>query len=109
MVACMAMVYEWRAAAIGLACRLLVHNEAESQELFMMSFKYRSKAGRLDLRRRDSDSTRGPDSSQFAITDADDASRAWSASSQELRQGVQVSEQPMDTLPGELLDEFFKR
>ena len=75
----------------------------------MMSFKYRSKAGRLDLRRRDSDSARGPDSSQFPAIDSEDASRVWSASSLELRHGVQVSEQPMDTLPGELLDEFFKR
>jgi hypothetical protein len=31
------------------------------------------------------------------------------ASSLELLGGVRVSETPMDTLPGELIDEFFKR
>jgi hypothetical protein len=75
----------------------------------MMSFKYRSRAGRLDLRRRDSEASRSPDSSLFPSVDSDEASHAWSASSQELKQGVQVTEEPMDTLPGELLDEFFKR
>jgi len=34
---------------------------------------------------------------------------APSASSIELMRGVQVSEEFMDTLPGELVDEFFKR
>lgn len=34
---------------------------------------------------------------------------SWRLSSVELRDGLQVSEQPLDTLPGELLDEFFKR
>lgn len=33
----------------------------------------------------------------------------WLASSLELLGGVKVSETPMDTLPGELIDEFFKR
>lgn len=33
----------------------------------------------------------------------------WLASSLELLGGVRVSETPMDTLPGELIDEFFKR
>jgi hypothetical protein len=33
----------------------------------------------------------------------------WLASSLELLGGVGVSETPMDTLPGELIDEFFKR
>ncbi len=32
----------------------------------------------------------------------------WLASSLELLNGVRVSETPMDTLPGELIDEFFK-
>jgi hypothetical protein len=35
--------------------------------------------------------------------------RGLLASSLELLGGVQVSEAPMDTLPGELIDEFFKR
>jgi hypothetical protein len=74
----------------------------------MMSFKYRSRAGRLDLRRREMDfGSRGPDSSPPSTFD--EPASAWLASSQELQDGVQVSEQPMDTLPGELLDEFFKR
>ena len=34
---------------------------------------------------------------------------SWKLSSVELRDGLQVSEQPLDALPGELLDEFFKR
>lgn len=34
---------------------------------------------------------------------------SWRLSSVELLDGLQVSEQPLDTLPGELLDEFFKR
>lgn len=34
---------------------------------------------------------------------------SWQLSSVELLHGLQVSEQPLDTLPGELLDEFFKR
>ena len=34
---------------------------------------------------------------------------SWKLSSVELRDGLQVSEQPMDALPGELLHEFFKR
>lgn len=34
---------------------------------------------------------------------------SWRLSSVELLHGLQVSEQPLDTLPGELLDEFFKR
>lgn len=33
----------------------------------------------------------------------------WLASSIELKRGLDVTEQPMDTLPGELLDAFFKR
>lgn len=32
----------------------------------------------------------------------------WLGSSLELLGGVRVSETPMDTLPGELIDEFFK-
>jgi hypothetical protein len=34
---------------------------------------------------------------------------SWLASSLELLGGVGVTETPMDTLPGELIDEFFKR
>ena len=34
---------------------------------------------------------------------------SWKLSSVELREGLHVSEQPLDALPGELLDEFFKR
>ncbi len=34
--------------------------------------------------------------------------RGWQASSLELREGLGVSEAPMDTLPGELIDEFMK-
>ena len=34
---------------------------------------------------------------------------SWKLSSVELRDGLQVSEQPLDALPGELLDEFFNR
>lgn len=34
---------------------------------------------------------------------------SWRLSSVELLDGLHVSEQPLDTLPGELLDEFFKR
>ena len=34
---------------------------------------------------------------------------SWKVSSIELREGIQISEQPLDTLPGELIDEFFKR
>ncbi|MFZ2651582.1 MAG: hypothetical protein WA210_15910 [Burkholderiaceae bacterium] len=33
---------------------------------------------------------------------------SWRLSSVELRDGLHVTEQPLDTLPGELLDEFFK-
>lgn len=39
----------------------------------------------------------------------DDTSFGWHASSLDLRLGCQVSERPMDTLPGELLDSFFRR
>ena len=34
---------------------------------------------------------------------------SWRLSSVELLDGLQVTEQPLDTLPGELLDQFFKR
>ena len=34
--------------------------------------------------------------------------RGWQASSLDLREGLGVSEAPMDTLPGELIDEFMK-
>lgn len=39
----------------------------------------------------------------------DDPSFGWHASSLDLRLGCQVSEKPMDTLPGELLESFFRR
>ena len=32
----------------------------------------------------------------------------WGASTLDLKSGANVSETPMDTLPGELIDEFFK-
>ncbi len=35
-------------------------------------------------------------------------SSSWKLSSMELQDGILISEQPLDTLPGELLDEFFK-
>ncbi len=37
------------------------------------------------------------------------AQSSWRLSSVDLLDGLQVSEQPLDTLPGELLEEFFKR
>jgi hypothetical protein len=39
----------------------------------------------------------------------DPREHSWLASSLELLGGVGVTETPMDTLPGELIDEFFKR
>ncbi len=44
-----------------------------------------------------------------ASTEAVPGSSSWRLSSAELQDGIQISEQPLDTLPGELLDEFFKR
>lgn len=44
-----------------------------------------------------------------ARTDDDDPTFGWHASSLDLRLGCHVSEKPMDTLPGELLDSFFRR
>lgn len=38
-----------------------------------------------------------------------DPKSSWRLSSLELSDGLQVSEQPIDTLPDELWDEFFKR
>lgn len=38
----------------------------------------------------------------------DPRENGWLASSLELLGGVRVSEAPMDTLPGELIDEFMK-
>jgi hypothetical protein len=38
-----------------------------------------------------------------------DPKSSWKLSSLELSDGLQVSEQPIDTLPDELWDEFFKR
>ena len=39
----------------------------------------------------------------------DPREQGWLASSLELLGGVRVSEAPMDTLPGDLVDQFFKR
>ena len=39
----------------------------------------------------------------------DPRDHGWLASSLELLGGVRVSEAPMDTLPGDLIDQFFKR
>ncbi len=39
---------------------------------------------------------------------AEGRERSWLGSSLELLGGVKVSETPMETLPGELIDEFFK-
>jgi len=39
----------------------------------------------------------------------DPRENGWLASSLELLGGVRVSETPMDTLPGELVDQFFKK
>jgi hypothetical protein len=38
-----------------------------------------------------------------------DPKSSWRLSSLELSDGLQVSEQPIDTLPDDLWDEFFKR
>lgn len=38
----------------------------------------------------------------------DPRENGWLASSLELLGGVRISEAPMDTLPGELIDEFFR-
>ena len=46
-----------------------------------------------------------PLDSNFGDSDA----YAWRSSSLELKHGLQVSEEPMDTLPGHLLDAFFRR
>lgn len=50
-----------------------------------------------------------------AVTDVaakptvDPREQGWLASSLELLGGVRISEAPMDTLPGDLIDQFFKR
>lgn len=44
-----------------------------------------------------------------APTAEDDRDFGWHASSLDLRLGCQVDERPMDTLPGELLESFFRR
>ena len=38
-----------------------------------------------------------------------DPRSSWKLSSLELSDGLLVSEQPLDSLPGDLIDEFFKR
>jgi hypothetical protein len=42
-------------------------------------------------------------------TEVDPRENGWLASSLELLGGVRISEAPMDTLPGELIDEFMSR
>lgn len=42
-------------------------------------------------------------------TPAEPREHGWLASSLELLGGVRVSETPMDTLPGDLVDQFLKR
>ncbi len=49
------------------------------------------------------------DEANVAVAASASRESSWRLSSVELRDGLLVSEQPMDTLPGELLDEFFKR
>jgi len=44
-----------------------------------------------------------------AKAEVDSREHGWLASSLELLGGVRVSEAPMDTLPGDLVDQFFKR
>lgn len=41
-------------------------------------------------------------------TPVDPRDNGWLASSLELLGGVRVSEAPMDTLPGDLIDEFYR-
>jgi hypothetical protein len=41
-------------------------------------------------------------------TPVDPRDNGWLASSLELLGGVRISEAPMDTLPGELIDEFYR-
>lgn len=46
---------------------------------------------------------------ETAATPGNDPKSSWRLSSLELSDGLQVSEQPIDTLPDDLWDEFFKR
>ena len=51
----------------------------------------------------------GPSSEPPAAPTPPDPKSSWKLSSLELSDGLQVSEQPLDTLPDDLWDEFFKR
>ena len=56
--------------------------------------------------RPDFETTVPPPESGFSDSDAPPT---WRSSSLDLKYGLQVSEEPMDTLPGDLLDAFFRR
>lgn len=51
----------------------------------------------------------GPGAGPPATGAAPDSQSSWQLSSVDLLDGLQVSEQPLDTLPGELQEEFFRR
>jgi hypothetical protein len=51
----------------------------------------------------------GGPNSESPVAPKPDPKSSWKLSSLELSDGLQVSEQPIDTLPDELWDEFFKR
>lgn len=51
----------------------------------------------------------GPASESPPAPPTPDPKSSWRLSSLELQDGLQVSEQPIDTLPDDLWDEFFKR
>lgn len=56
------------------------------------------------------EAARGPASPAVAEAQSpEDLSFGWHASSLDLKLGCQVIEEPMDTLPGELLDILFRR
>lgn len=75
-----------------------------------MSFLPRSRDGRNIRRNRSAealDSMPFHDGAEaFALTDP---SHAWSASSHDLLQGLEVSDVPLDTLPDDLISGFNKR
>lgn len=50
-----------------------------------------------------------PPQQQQALDDTDLEDDGWLVSSYELRRGLQVSEEPIDTLPAELRDAFPRR
>ena len=55
------------------------------------------------------DDAAGPNSESPQTAVAPDPKSSWKLSSLELSDGLQVSEQPLDTLPDDLWDEFFKK